>query len=158
MKSKIKASYSWSELADGTRTKPGNMFLAMIEDYVLWSRIETGIPHRFASTLGDHNTQRPRFLTDEQARVIGDGLAQMRFAEPFAYRIFWKYYFTGTPLSQMRKNCNFNYELRMMYSWDGSDEALAYALRKGRAYLHDYISLIAGLENKRNKNGKITRS
>lgn len=156
MNLKIKTSYSWEELADGTRTKPGSRFLAMLEDYVTWSKIDTGLPHRYDSVLAEHELNRPLFLTDVQAKCISEGLVYLQFAEPFAYRVFWKYYFTGTPISVMRKNCNFNYELRSQYSWDGSDEALAFGLKIARAYLFDYICLLAKKE-KEEKSKKINK-
>ena len=79
MNLKIKTSYSWEELADGTRTKPGSRFLAMLEDYVTWSKIDTGLPHRYDSVLAEHDLNRPLFLTDAQAKSISEGLVYLQF-------------------------------------------------------------------------------
>ena len=134
----------WEQILTGTAERPGREFYQFIYEFTgNYDRLGSGIPFGYTKPNSSYGIcRRDSWITDAQAGLMEHALSDLRKGNPFAYRVFWKRYFSSIPLRDFRRSSRLCKELREVYGWDGTEEELKWQLGKALSFLFKRLEVL----------------
>lgn len=139
----------WPEILVGTPAQPARQFYEFIFEYTgNYDRINAGLPSGYTRPNDAYAlAHRGTWISEAQAEVMETALLDMKRAIPFAYRVFFKHFFSSMPLKQIFSSSKLRLEFKELYAWDGTLEELEYQLRRSTAFLFRKLEELTANDN-----------
>lgn len=134
----------WAAILDGTALKPSAFFFEFLREYVRYDSIDAGIPAGYVSVRYG-SSSKTTWVTDAHAVMMETALLDLRACSPFAYDVFFKFYFKHTPVCMMMTDRKTRTLFTAKYQWDGSADTLNYQLDCAHKFLFSKLRDLTGV-------------